>query len=59
MPIAGVSGSSRLRMCISFVGEQDLQSAVGQDFFDRMTAYGVSDGIFTEQAGRDVLPVLR
>nr|CBA09026.1 hypothetical protein predicted by Glimmer/Critica [Neisseria meningitidis alpha275]CCA45430.1 hypothetical protein NMALPHA522_1889 [Neisseria meningitidis alpha522] len=46
------------RQC-GFVGEQDLQPAVGQDFFDRMTAYGVSDGIFTEQAGRDVLPVLR
>ncbi|HEZ1613093.1 TPA: hypothetical protein WI157_001667 [Neisseria meningitidis] len=46
------------RQC-GFVGEQDLQLAVGQDFFDRMTAYGVSDGIFTEQAGRDVLPVLR
>lgn len=41
------------RQC-GFVGEQDLQSAVGQDFFDRMTAYGVSDGIFTftEQAVR-------
>lgn len=39
------------RQC-GFVGEQDLQPAVGQDFFDRMAAYGVSDGIFTEQAVR-------
>ena len=46
------------RQC-GFVGEQDLQPAVGQDFFDRMAAYGVSDGIFTEQAGWDVPPVLR
>lgn len=48
------------RQC-GFVGEQDLQPAVGQDFFDRMTAYGVSDGIFTftEQLVWDVLPVLR
>ncbi|WP_308073290.1 hypothetical protein [Neisseria polysaccharea] len=36
-----------------------MQSAVGQDFFDRMAAYGVSDGIFTEQAGWDVPQVLR
>ncbi|WP_241365958.1 hypothetical protein, partial [Escherichia coli] len=34
------------RQC-GFVGEQDLQPAVGQDFFGRMAAYGVSDGIFT------------
>lgn len=27
--------------------DKALQSAVGQDFFDRMAAYGVSDGIFT------------
>lgn len=48
------------RQC-GFVGEQDLQPAVGQDFFDRMAAYGVSDGIFTftEQLVWDVLPVLR
>ncbi len=48
------------RQC-GFVGEQDLQLAVGQDFFDRMAAYGVSDGIFTftEQLVWDVLPVLR
>lgn len=41
------------RQC-RFVGEQDLQPAVGQDFFDRMAAYWVSDGIFTftEQAVR-------
>lgn len=39
------------RQC-GFVGEQDLQSAVGQDFFERIAAYGVSDGIFTEQAVR-------
>ena len=57
-----------------FVKEQDLRFVqqgsgkaepllfdVGQDFFDRMAAYGVSDGIFTfmEQAVRDVLPALR
>ena len=44
-----------------FVEEQDLQLAVGQYFFDRMAAYGVSDGIFTftEQLVWDVLPVLR
>ncbi len=48
------------RQC-GFVGEQDLQPAVGQDFFDWMAAYGVSDGIFTftEQLVWDVLPVLR
>lgn len=46
------------RQC-GFVGKPDLQPAAGQDFFDRLAAYGVSDGIFTEQAGRDVLPVLR
>ena len=42
------------------VGDKALQSAVGQDFFDRMAAYGVSDGIFTfmEQAVRDILPAL-
>ncbi|WP_161566151.1 hypothetical protein [Neisseria meningitidis] len=36
-------------------------SAVGQDFLDRVAAYGVSDGIFTfpEQLAWDVLPVLR
>ena len=38
-----------------------IAAAVGQDFFKRIAAYGVSDGIFTftEQAGRDVPPVLR
>ena len=41
--------------------DKALQPAVGQDFFDRMAAYGVSDGIFTftEQVGWDVPPVLR
>ncbi len=39
------------RQC-GFVGEQDLQSAVGQDFFARMATYGISDGIFAEQAVR-------
>ena len=48
------------RQC-GFAGEQDLQPAVGQGFFDRIAAYGVSDGIFTftEQLVWDVLPVLR
>jgi len=41
--------------------DKALQSAVGQDFFDWMATYGVSDGIFTfmEQAVRDILPALR
>jgi S4 RNA-binding domain protein len=38
-----------------------IAAAVGQDFFERIAAYGVSDGIFTftEQVVCDVLPVLR
>ena len=38
-----------------------IAAAVGQGFFERIAAYGVSDGIFTftEQVVWDVLPVLR
>ena len=38
-----------------------IAAAVGQCFFERIAAYGVSDGIFTftEQVVCDVLPVLR
>ncbi len=41
--------------------DKALQPAVGQDFFDRLAVYGVSDGVFTftEQLVWDVLPVLR
>ena len=37
-----------------------IAAAVGQCFFERIAAYGVSDGIFTfmEQAVRDILPAL-
>ena len=55
-----VSEDVHQRQC-GFAGEQDLQPAVRQGFFDRIAAYGVSDGIFTfmEQAVRDILPALR